>query len=88
MARRRRNKGVLDLLTEQPWLITLVLGVIILGVSGGGNSAPVALVLKIFAYACFFASALAAIKSLGRIDLILSGKGQKSLVQCKRWRSF
>ena len=135
MARRRRNEGVLDLLIELPWWATLVLGLIILGVSCGGNNAIVALVFRMFAFACFFASFLAAIKSLGRmvlfssandieairamswrqfetlvgeayrrqgymveetggggadggIDLILRGKGQKILVQCKQWRSF
>ena len=135
MARRRKNEGLLDLLIELPWWVSLVLGLIILGFSGGGNSAPVALVFKMFAYACFAASFVGGIKSLtrmtlfssakdieairamswrefealvgesyrrqgysveetggggadGGIDLVLRGKGQKILVQCKQWRSF
>jgi hypothetical protein len=72
MARRKRNEGVLDLLIELPWWVTLVLGLIFMGVSGGGSNAPVALVFKLFAYACFFAAFLGGIKSLVRKSLFAS----------------
>lgn len=135
MARRKRNEGLLDLLIEMPWWATLVLGLIIYGVAGGGGNPLVTLVFKMFAYACFVAAFVGVIKSLvrkslfasakdieairamswrafetlvgesyrrqgysveetggggadGGIDLILRGKGQKILVQCKQWRSF
>lgn len=136
MARRRRNEGLMDLLVELPWWATLVLGVLLLGVSGGsGKNAPVALVFRMFAYACFAASFVGAIKTLGRkmlfasakdidavramswrefetlvaesyrrqgymvaetggggadggVDVILRGRGQKILVQCKQWKTF
>ena len=133
MARRRKNEGLLDLLVELPWWVTLILGLIFMGVSGGGSNALVALVFKMFAYACFLAAFVGGIKSLvrnslfasandieairamswrefetlvgeayrrqgymveeaggggadGGIDLVLRGKGQKILVQCKRWQ--
>lgn len=134
MARRRKNDGLLDLLIELPWWVTLVLGLIFMGVSGGGNPL-VTLVFKMFSYACFLAAFVGGIKSLvrkslftsandiddiramswrefetlvgeayrqqgfmveetggggadGGIDLILRGKGQKVIVQCKQWKTF
>jgi restriction system protein len=126
---------VLDLLAELPWWVTLIFGFILMSVSSGGNNAPVSLVFKMFAYACFLAAFVGGIKSLvrkslfasandidairamswrefetlvgeayrrqgymveetggggadGGIDLLLRGKGQKVIVQCKQWKTF
>ncbi len=134
MARRKRNEGLLDVLAELPWWVTLVLGVVMLCVPAQGNPV-ISLVCWMFACACFVAALVGAIKSLvrkslfssandieairamswrafetlvgeayrrqgysveetggggadGGIDLILRGKGQKTLVQCKQWRTF
>jgi hypothetical protein len=46
MARRKRNEGLLDLLFELPWWATLILGLFLMGVSGG--KCPVALMFKMF----------------------------------------
>ncbi len=135
MARRKRNEGVMDLLFELPWWATLVLGLLLFAFSAGGSSNPVALLIRLFAYACFVASFVGAIKTLGRmmlfasandidairamswrefetlvaesyrrqgyqaeetggggsdggVDVILRGRGQRILVQCKQWKTF
>ncbi len=135
MARRKRNEGVMDLLFELPWWATLVLGLLLFAFSAGGSSNPVALLIRLFAYACFVASFVGAIKTVGRmmlfasandidairamswrefetlvaesyrrqgyqaeetggggsdggVDVILRGRGQRILVQCKQWKTF
>lgn len=135
MARRRRNEGIVWLLMELPWWVTLVLGFVLMGISAGAGNPLVVVVFKMFGYLCFAVGGIGAIKMLirgslfasavdiesiramswrqfetlvgeayrrqgysveetggggadGGIDLILLGKGEKVIIQCKQWKAF
>lgn len=135
MARRRNNEGLVNLLMEFPWWVTLVAGLVLMGISGGSGNPLVTIVFKMFSYICFVAAFAGGIRSLirgslfasavdiesiramswrefetlvgeayrrqgynveetggggadGGIDLVLLGKGQKIIVQCKQWKTF
>lgn len=87
MARRRKNEGMMDLLVELPWWGALVLGLIFLGVSGGGSNGLVVLVFRLFAYACFLAAFVSAVKILSRKALFASANDIEA-IRAMSWREF